>query len=364
MAEAMRILHVETGRHLYGGAYQVLQLLRGLADLGMENILVAPRDSAIVSEAAGYAQIHPVRMRGDLDPRLPLEIRRAIRSNRPHWVHVHSRRGADWWGGAIANALGIPAVITRRVDNPERAAVARIKYRWYRRVVAISSAIKEILKKEGIPSHKLVLIPSAVDTEAFGYPCPREDFLRRFQLQPNHLAVGMIAQFIPRKGHHLLLQAAPMILEAFPNARFLLFGKGPLLPSVRRECENRGLDPFVRFVGYRQDLPRILPCLDLVVHPASMEGLGVSLIQAAAAGRAIVACRAGGIPEVVRDRFNGLLVEPGDVGGLAGAVNALLGDPGERRRMGETGRRWVHEHFSPGSMVSKYLTLYKETVSS
>ncbi|SHE34274.1 Glycosyltransferase involved in cell wall bisynthesis [Desulfacinum infernum DSM 9756] len=359
----MRILHVETGRHLYGGAYQVLLLLKGLADLGMENILVAPHDSAILSQAASYARTHPVRMGGDLDPRLPLEILRAIRSGRPHWVHVHSRRGADWWGGAVAGALGIPAMITRRVDNPEPPAIVRLKYRCYRRVVAISSAITKILEEQGVPSRKLALIPSAVPTGEFAGQCARDGFLRRFHLEPDHLAVGMIAQFIPRKGHHMLLQAAPMILESFPTARFLLFGKGPLLPSVRQECENRGLGSCFRFPGFRHDLPRILPCLDLVVHPASMEGLGVSLIQAAAAGKAVVACRAGGIPEVVRDRFNGLLVEPGDVEGLAGAVNALLGDPEKRRQMGEAGRRWALERFSPEAMVARYAALYKEIAS-
>ncbi|MDN5872257.1 MAG: glycosyltransferase, partial [Nitrococcus sp.] len=112
------------------------------------------------------------------------------------------------------------------------------------------------------------------------------------------------------------------------------------------------------FAGFRNDLPRVLPNLELVVHPARREGLGVALLQAAACGVPTVACRAGGIPEAVRDGENGLLVEPGDTGALASAVNRLLAEPALARRYGAAGRVLVQRAFSIEAMVRGNLAVY------
>jgi glycosyltransferase involved in cell wall biosynthesis len=109
-------------------------------------------------------------------------------------------------------------------------------------------------------------------------------------------------------------------------------------------------------------MDRILSCLDLVVHPATMEGLGVALLEAASSGRAIVASRAGGIPEVVQHGLNGLLVAPGNTEELIEAVSHLLGDPGLSARLGAAGRRLVEEKFSVAAMVKGNIELYGEVL--
>ncbi len=115
----MHILHIETGRHLYGGALQVLFLLRGLAESGCRNSLACPSGSAIASAAGACSQLCEIPARGDLDPALMLRLRGIIAAGRPDLVHVHSRRGADLWGALAAWSRGVPVLITRRVDNPE-----------------------------------------------------------------------------------------------------------------------------------------------------------------------------------------------------------------------------------------------------
>jgi glycosyltransferase involved in cell wall biosynthesis len=117
-------------------------------------------------------------------------------------------------------------------------------------------------------------------------------------------------------------------------------------------------------MGYRDDLPRLLACMDLVVHPATMEGLGVSLLQASAAGVPVVASRVGGIPEAVRDGVSGLLVPPADVAALADAVLALLADPDACRRMGAAGRDLVAREFSVARMVEGNLAVYRELLGA
>jgi glycosyltransferase involved in cell wall biosynthesis len=111
------------------------------------------------------------------------------------------------------------------------------------------------------------------------------------------LLVGVVAQLIERKGHRFLLDALPALIAARPNLQLVFFGKGPLAGLLQERIDGEGLADHVRLAGFRDDLTDLLPCLDLLVHPATMEGLGVSLLQASAAGVPIVASRAGGIPE-------------------------------------------------------------------
>jgi glycosyltransferase involved in cell wall biosynthesis len=353
---------VEAGRNLYGGALQVRYLLDALRAAGAtEDHLACPPGSEIgrACSGAGHA-VHEVAMGGDADPFLVFRLRALIRRIRPHVVHLHSRRGADLYGGIAARLASVPCLLTRRVDNPEPPAWARVKYRLFDRVAAISEGIRAVLLSEGVPPGKVETVRSVVDAEAWSGPFDREAFRRAFALPPDAPALGVVAQLIERKGHRVLLRAAPAILSACPEARFLFFGKGPLEGALREEAAAAGLLDRVLFAGFREDLPKLLGCLDLVVHPALMEGLGVSLLQAAAAGVPVVGSDAGGIPEAVLDGVTGRIVPPGEAEPLAAAVTALLRDPAARAAMGEAGRRRVREEFSAPAMAAAYLRIYRE----
>jgi glycosyltransferase involved in cell wall biosynthesis len=359
----VKVLHVEAGRHLYGGAAQVLYLLEGLKARGCHNVLVCPRGSAIASHAVGPADtVHAIPLRRDLDPLFPLRLRALIARERPDLVHVHSRLGADLWGGIVARHLGVKRVYSRRNDNPEPGWLARWKYGLYDRVIAISQAIRQVLMREGVPERHVVCVHSAVDPGVYDLPCERAWFEAEFGLSPETRAVGVIAQLIERKGHRYVLQAVPAVASRFPAVRFLLFGRGPLEGEIRRLCRANGLTDYVRLAGFRSDLRRILPCLDLVAHAALTEGLGVSLLQAAAAGVPIAGARAGGVPEVVRDGVNGYLVAPGDSEGLASAIQRLLEDPAAARSMGAAGRQIAEREFSIERMVVGNLHVYEDVL--
>lgn len=361
---ALTIVHIETGRHLYGGALQVYYLLRGLAARGVRNMLVCPKDSEIATAVRGVAErVHAFPMAGDLDLRFIVRLRRVLREARPDLLHLHSRRGADVLGGLAGRLQGIPTVLTRRVDNPEPRLLARLKYGLYDRVITISEGIREVLVGEGVPARKIACVRSAVDTARYRPGCDRERFRASVGLAADDLAVGLIAQLIERKGHRYLLEAMPAILAAAPRARFLLFGQGPLEAALRRQAERLGVADRLVFAGFRDDLERLLPCLDLVVHPADMEGLGVSLLQAAACGVPIVASAAGGIPEVVRDGVNGYLIRPGDVRALGTRVVELLRDLAEARRLGAAGRKLAEAEFSLETMVDGNLRVYRELLA-
>lgn len=363
----MKIVHLELGRHIYGGARQVLYLLEGLQGKA-ENILVCAQDSQVVREGARVAgQVRALPFAGEADCRFLFRLRSLLVKERPHLLHVHSRRGADFYGGLAANFLGIPAILSRRVDNPEPRWLVGAKYAMFQRVITISQGIKKVLAAQGVAEDKIVCVPSAVDVRPYRLSpsCQHSNlrwFRSEFSLGEQGKSVGMIAQFIERKGHLFLLQAMPAVLSACPKTVFLFFGQGPLLPRIKKEVKDLGLKDRVRFAGFRHDLERILPCLDLVVHPALLEGLGVSLLQAAAARRPIVAFAAGGIPEVVRSGVNGLLVQPGEYRALAEAMIAILGNDSLARKMGEAGQALVEEEFSITRMVAGNLRVYEQVV--
>lgn len=356
----MKILHIETGRHLYGGALQVCYLMEGLAQRGIDNLLVCTQGSRIVEEAAGYATICELPMKGELDLLFPFRLLRLLRQHRPDVVHVHSRRGADLWTGVIARLAQVPSILTRRVDNREWPPFARLKYGSYDRVVSISDGIRQVLLAEGVEPERVTCIRSVVKSEQYQQPRDREWFEAQFGVPAAAPVIGVIAQLIPRKGHRYLLEALPRLLERFPALRVVFFGQGPLQEELEGYIATHGLEQVLCLAGFRKDMHKILPCLDLVVHPALMEGLGVSLLQAAAAGVPIVGTRAGGIPEIVHDGLNGRLVEPANVDQLFDAVSELLADPTLESTFGAAGRELVQRDFSIGAMVEGYLKLYAD----
>ncbi|MEW6676311.1 MAG: glycosyltransferase family 4 protein [Pseudomonadota bacterium] len=355
----MKVLHVEAGRHLYGGARQALYLLEGLHAQGVRNVLVCPPGAAIAAPARDFALVEELPLGGDLDLGMLWRLHAALGRHRPDLMHLHSRRGADIWGGLAAAWARVPCVLSRRVDNPEPRWLAGIKYRLYDRVVTISEGIRQVLLAEGVPDEKVTCVRSAVDGASIPTGCDRATFLRTFDLPEGATVIGVIAQLIPRKGHRYLFAAMPRLRDRHPGLRVVLFGQGPLEAELRAQVQAQGLQKEVVFAGFRTDLANWLSCLDLVVHPADIEGLGVSLLQAALAGVPVIATRAGGMPEAVEEGVTGLLVDPGDVTGLQRAIERLLDDVPLRQALGRQGRARMLAEFSVQAMVAGNLAVYR-----
>jgi glycosyltransferase involved in cell wall biosynthesis len=360
----MNIVHVETGRHLYGGGQQVLWLLDGLNRRGIQNLLVCAEGSALADAAddAGI-EVQSLDCRGDLDLRFAHRLRALLEARKPDLVHCHSRRGADTLGGRAARRAGIPAVVSRRVDNREAGWLARWRFRPYRKVIAISETIAGVLQDAGIDGKRLQVIRSAVDAAYYAESPDSAAFRHDFGLGAGQPVLFCVAQFIDRKGHRYLLEAAAELLPRYPDLRVLLFGRGPLEAELRQLATNLGLGGVVQFAGFREDLDDYLGCADLLVHPALEEGLGVAALKAAAAGVPVIAFAAGGLREAVVHEQTGLLVPPRDVPALAAGIAALLDDDARRRQFGANGRTRMQREFSVDKMVEQHLDLYRSILN-
>ena len=360
----MKILHVETGRHFLGGPQQVVYLLDALNERGVENILVCPPDSGIDTVARQHGiRVQNLFCAGDLDLPFAYRLTQFIRDERPDLVHCHSRRGADVLGGLAASFAHVPAVVSRRVDNTELRLVAGLRYRPFRKVIAISEAIAAVLRDRGIEDFRLEVIRSAVDTEAFSQVPDCASMRREFGLDEDMIAIAAAGQLIPRKGHRHLLEAMSTLRLTHPELRLVIFGEGYLNNQLRAQASALGLGDAVQFAGYRDDLDALIGCFDLFVHPASAEGLGIAVLKASAAGLAVVACDAGGLCESVVDGQTGLLVAPGDADALGQAIRTLVDDEAMRANLGAAGRERMQNEFSIATMAAQHVVLYESLLS-
>ncbi len=361
----MQILHVETGRHLYGGPQQVLYLMTALAGRGVDGLLVCPPNSAIDSAArlAGL-NVRNLFCAGDLDLPFAYRLAQFLKTEQPDIVHCHGRRGADTLGGMAASFSDIPAVVSRRVDNPELQLLAAMRYRPFRKIIAISNAISNVLIDNGMEPDRIAVIRDAVDTKRFAEPPDCIVFRHRFGIPDDALVLAAAGQLIPRKGHRYLLQAVAGLNRTKRLIRLIIFGEGPLGDQLRAQAAALGLGNTVQFAGFDDRLDDYFGCFDVFVHPALAEGLGVVTLKAQAAGVPVIGFEAGGVVEAVADGETGLLVLPEDAAGLGDAIATLIGDAGLRSRLGAAGRKRMQSEFSIARMADAHVALYEAVLDA
>ncbi len=348
------------GRSLDGGARQVANLLNGLERFADEHVLVC----ASGAEIAGAISSRSVKISrvksSDLNGlKFVKALRKIIRYERPDLLHIHSRPG-DMLAALAGRLEKRPMVYSVRSDKKPGLSERYLKLPLFGRIITLSQGIHRVLQESRVPGERLVCIPGAVDTDRFRPDKQgRESFLAQFGLRGDGPVLATVAQLAPHKGHAVLFAALPAVLAKRPTARLLVFGQGPLKAQLAKEINRRGLDRYVLFAGFRPDLENVLPHIDLLIHPALSEGVGVCLMEAAACGVPIIASRVGGIPEIVRDRFNGYLVKPGDSPILARHIIDLLDDEDQLRLFGKTGRELALENHSIERMANAHRALYR-----
>jgi len=362
--EGVKTVHVETGRHFYGGAQQVVWLLEGLVAAGIECQLVCPPDSEIEAAAAAAGlDVRPIPCAGDLDVRFAWRLRRFLRLAEPDIVHCHSRRGADFLGGWAANSAGISAVLSRRVDNPESTTMAAWRYRSFKRVVAISDNIAAVLETNGLDTERLEVIRDAVNVECINSD-PAADVLHNlFGIIENQFSIAVVAQLIRRKGHRFLFDVLPGLCLKHPHIKVVIFGVGPLEEQLRALVRKLGLSGAVTFAGFRLDLDQYLAAFDLLVHPAEKEGLGVAMLKGAAAGLPVIAFDVAGAKEAVSHGKTGALIPVGDLESLQKAIELMIEEPEMRQTLGVAGRRRMQDEFSVPAMVESHINLYERVMN-
>jgi glycosyltransferase involved in cell wall biosynthesis len=316
-----------------GGAERyVVDLAVGLSERGWP-VEVACSRGGVRAAALRTAGIPVSVLLGALvkrrvSPRYGAALRRLVLDRRPAVVHSHLYASAAaavhaTWG------LRVPLVVTEHTEAPWRnrgaRAVSRLVYRRTDRLVAVSSAIRDLLvSRYGVsPERVEVLLPATTAPTA-----PAEGHGRRRRRPATEApVVGVVARLVPEKGVEVFLRAAALVHAVHPGARFLVVGDGPLRTDLQQQADRLGLAGSVDFTGFRPDAADLIAGLDVLAVPSRSDGSPLVVCEAMASGVPVVASRVGGLPDLVEDGGSGLLVEPCDVEDLARALVLLLLDP-------------------------------------
>jgi L-malate glycosyltransferase len=363
-------LHVDTARTWRGGQNQVLLTVNGLRSIGQRAALVAHPDGELRRRVDEGLELIPIAPRTEMDLSAAWKFSRVIKRLQPDVIHAHDPHGVAMAslalsiGAASAKGKPMPALVAaRRVDfHLKGNSFSRWKYRQVDCFIAASEAIRRMLVADGVPPDRTVTVHEGIDVEHVRHADP-VDVHQAFWLPHGSPVVGNVAALVPHKGQRYLIEAAHLVVQQVADARFVILGEGELREHLEKQVHDHHLEKHVLLPGFRTDVLGCIKGFDLFVMSSVTEGLGTSLLDAMACARPIVASRAGGIPEIVEDGVNGLLVPVRDSHALAAATVRTLKDPAMRLRMGEAGLARVEERFTVERMVSETADVYARVAS-
>jgi len=254
--------------------------------------------------------------------------------------------GSDIWGAIFGKRAGITRIISNRRDagfwrNGFHILAYRWVNRWVSKIVVVSKAIKDIvIRDEKVRDIKIEVIHSGIDLKRFNGTTLSQNKLKELNLFQNGKVIMCIGNLRPVKGHKFLIEASKVVVDEFPDTRFLLVGQGQLKDDLELMVDQFDLKNNFYLLGRRTDVPELLAETDVCVLPSLSEGLSNTLLEYMAAGKPIVATNAGGNPEVILDQVNGLIVNTGDSRDIADKLLYLLKNSEECHRLGSKAKEY------------------------
>ena len=356
-------LHIDTATTWRGGQHQVLLTVNGLRAIGHRAALVAHPNGELRKCAAEGLELIPIAPRTEVDLTAAWRLARVLKRLRPDILHAHDAHATAMASLALslAGSSGRSAalVVSRRVDFHLRGnSFSRWKHRQVDCFIAASDAIRQMLIADGVPPERTVMVHEGIDVDHV-LAAPPVNVHEALFLPHRAPLVGNVAALVPHKGQRHLIEAAHLVVQEIPDARFVILGEGELRDHLERQVRDYRLEKHVLLPGFRTDVLGCMKGFDLFAMSSVTEGLGTALLDAMACSRAVVATRAGGIPEIVHDGVTGTLVDPRDHKAMAREIVRLLRDEALRTRMAAAGRARVGELFTVERMVAETAAAYE-----
>ncbi len=275
--------------------------------------------------------------------------------------------GKEYWPAAVAaKILGIKIVFVRHQVDRLKKVTCLLIARHVNMVVAVSNAVHDALCECDIPDEKITVIHNAADLRRFDPSDADSETARaEFGFAKEDIVIGTAGKLHVGKGVFDLLRAAETIASRYPGLRLMYVGDGPERAALELEASRLLIGGRVIFAGLRTDMERMYAAMDIFVLPSTCrEAFGMVIIEAMAMVRPVIATSIGGIPEIVRDGTNGILVKPGDPAALADAVSRLIDDAALSRRLAAEGRAMVERYYSEDAMGRAFEEMIKEVLAS
>lgn len=370
MAGKVRVLHV-TGQLAVGGVDELLWITakenqREKYELGFCACASGEGFIGKQIEKLGYPifSLHATSRVYDL--RVILRLLRVFKTFRPHIVNLYFK--VSILGRIAAKLAGVPIIICNEMDmaweeySPGLRIAAAVKRHMdfmADKIVACSQAVRSYWERKKSSKYTVIHLPIDLDKFANNDVQVQKS---KFKHESDPL-IGMVSRLFPGKGHQYLIQAMSAVASAFPSARLRIIGTGPVLDEMKTLSQSLRMENTIEFTGFVEDLNAQMQELDVFVLPSLTEGFPLSVMEAMACGLPVVATPVGGIPEMIEQEVNGLLVPPCNVEELAGAIIQILSDPRKARRMGKRGRQKVFEQYSPQQYMNQFDALYQNLLA-
>ena len=278
-------------------------------------------------------------------------------------VHAHMF-GSNVWGTVLGRLSHVPVVVAHEHTWSFQGQAWRrfldreLVGRFADAFVAVSGEDRrKMIEVEGVDPDKIRLIANGIPDPPGGFG---EEVRRELGIDASAPVIGVVCELRAQKALDVLFEAAVLLREEFPGLAVLVAGDGPERQRLEAEVQRLHVNDTVRLLGIRRDVPALLDALDVAVLSSDYEGSPLSVMEYMAAGKPVVSTRVGGLPELIEEGRQGLLVEPRSPEALAEAVGRLLRDPEEARRMGVAGRERQQREFSLDAMVRRVEQLYEE----
>ena len=342
----MRITHVNLARGFRGGERQTLNLMEGLANLGVEQTLVC-RNGAELKRRSAHLDVkvrevaHPLF--GHVNPR------------GTDLVHVHEARGA-YWAGIEHLLRHTPYIITRRIPNRiSDSSITRSVYRGADRLLGVSQHVAACLMRQtGMPVNAILSSTSTLPANAEKVREIRQKF------GPGPIIGHVGALHDHHKGQSVLIEAFLRLVQDFPNAQLLLVGEGP--DRAQFEALAKG-DSRIHFIGFQNDVGSWTAAMDLFCFPSREEGLGSSVLDAMALKVPVIAAKVDGLPELIGNDERGFGVDLHEPAAWEAAIRRMLGDTAAQARVVQAASRFAAEN-GIEAMTRSYLTVYEKVMSA
>ena len=282
-------------------------------------------------------------------------------------VHTHGYF-ADICGLPVARLLGIDCISTCHgfIANDLKLGIYnrldKYALRLSRSVIAVSEGLKADLAHSGIHETRIVVLPNAVESSLGEKEllARRQKIRSSLAIAPQEHVVGYLGRLSEEKGLTYLVDAVVVFRDAAVPVKLIIVGDGPERSALEQQVKARGLESMVIFAGFQTDIENWLPVFDSFVLPSLTEGTPMALLEAMAVGVPVIATAVGGVPKVVTDGVNGLLVPPGEIGPISKKIQLLKGNPDFMRRLSIEGSNTIKSSYNIHSWCRRIEAIYDE----
>ncbi len=374
MKKKTKILQVIGGGEFGGAEQHLMTLLRNFDkdhyEVEVACLFAAPLAGRLAKERFPH-KVFPMTSKRDF--KVISSLAEYLQQGKFDIVHTHGVR-ANLVGRLAAKRAGLKAVVTtvhsvlefdypRKLDLWINKVSERLTVRYTKQFIAVSEDIaKYIVEKYRVSKRKVSVVHNGLELSKY-LSADGGRVRKEFGLTDDHLVLSVISRLHPVKGHTIMFYALQHVIKAYNFVRLLVVGSGPEKENLEKIVDELGLAKYVIFTGFRRDIPDVLSATDILVQPSISEGFGLTVIEGMAMNRPVIASAVGGIPEIIKDRFNGLLVTPGDPIALSDAIISLVELPGRTAELVKAGRETVLRSFTAEKMARNTEQVYAKLVS-